>query len=201
MTTQQDTASRRHGAAKQPAQGAYQFTGQQYRYMIETGVLGPEDKVELIQGEIRYMPPMSSEHGASIEQLDEWFQDRRENDYRVRCQLTLHLGPDFSPDPDLAIVRRRDQSAGGIDPQPPDVLLIIEISKTSLQRDLGEKALGYSRAQVPEIWVVDTKQRELHRLTNPSEQGYLNREVFQPDQTVVPQMLPRLTMPVSQGLP
>ena len=145
MTTHQDTAPRRQDAAKHP-EDAYRFSGQQYRCMIETGVLGPEDKVELIQGEIRYMPPMIREHSASIEQLDEWFQDRRENDYRVRCQLTLHLGPDFSPDPDLAIVRRREQSAGCMDPQPMDVLLIIEISKTSLQKDLGDKALCYSRA-------------------------------------------------------
>ena len=170
MTTQQDTSSRGKAPAR-PAEGTYQFTSDQYRCIIETGVLAPEDKVELIQGQIRYMPPMSSEHSASIEQLDEWFQDHRRNDYRVRCQLTLHLGPDFSPNPDLAIVRRREQSVGGIDPKPADVLLIIEISKTSLQRELGQKALGYARAQVPEVWVIDTEQRELHRLTNPSDQG------------------------------
>ena len=200
MTAQQDTSPRSKDAAR-PAESSYQFTGHQYRCMIETGVLGPEDKVELIQGEIRYMPPMSSEHSASIEQLDEWFQDHRRNDYRVRCQLTLHLGPDFSPDPDLAIVRRREQSVGGIDPQPADVLLIIEISKTSLQRDLGQKALGYARAQVPEVWVIDTAQRELHRLTHPSEQGYLNREVFHSNDTLTPQLLPQLAMPLSQGMP
>ena len=113
MTTHQDTAPRNQSAGK-PAPGAYRFTGQQYRCMIETGVLGPEDNVELIQGEIR--PPMSSEHGASSEQLDEWFQDRRENDYRVRCHLTLHLVPDFSPDPDLAIVRRRDRAPAASTP-------------------------------------------------------------------------------------
>ena len=201
MTTPSAAPAPETNAATRERPGQYRFTGKQYRQMVETGILGPEDRVELIQGEIKPMPPMSSEHSASIEQLDEWFQDRRRDNYRVRCQLTLHLGPDFSPDPDLAILKRREESAGGLDPQAGDVLLIVEIAKTSLQRDLSEKALGYSRAQVPELWVVDTTRRELHRLTNPSEQGYLNREVFQSGETVTPNLLPQLSMTINQALP
>ena len=193
-------APERNAATKEPP-GHYRFTSKQYRQMVETGILGAEDRVELIQGEIKTKPPRNSEHSASIELLDEWFHDRRQDNYRVRCQLTLHLGPDFSPDPDLSIVKRREESAGGMNPQAGDVLLIVEIAKTSLQRDLGEKALGYARAKVPELWVVDTTQRELHRLTNPSEEGYLNREVFHNDDTVTPNLLPQLSMTINQALP
>ena len=201
MTTPKAASAPEHNTARLQPPCQYRFTGKQYRQMVETGILGPDDRVELIQGEIKLMPPMSSDHSASIEQLDEWFQDRRENNYRVRCQLTIHLGPDFSPDPDLAILKRREESAGAVDPQADDVLLIIEISKTSLQRDLGDKALSYARAQLPELWVVDTRQRELHRLTNPSEHGYLNRQVFHGEDTVSPQLLPQLSMRINQALP
>ena len=201
MTTPSAAPAPEGSAATMEPSGPYRFTGKQYRQMTKTGILGPEDRVELIQGEIKPKPPMTSEHSASIEQLDDWFHDRRENNYRVRCQLTIHLGPDFSPDPDLAIVKRREDSAGGMDPQAEDVLLIVEIAKTSLQRDLGEKALGYARAQVPELWVVDTTRRELHRLTNPSEQGYLNREVFHSGEAVTPNLLPNLSMTINQALP
>ena len=201
MTTPQAAPAPEQSTATRQPPGQYRFTGKQYRQMVESGILGPEDRVELIQGEIKLMPPRSSDHSASIEQLVEWFQDRRQTDYRVRCQLTLHLGPDFSPDPDLAILKRREQSTGGLDPQAEDVLLVIEIAKTSLQRDLGEKALSYARAGVPELWVVSTTQRELHRLTNPSEQGYLDREVFRNERTVAPHLLPRLAITVNQALP
>ena len=201
ITTPSPTPAPEWNAATRETPGPCRFTGQQYRQMIETGILGPENRVELIQGEIKPKPPKSSEHSASIEQLHDWFHNRRENNYRVRCQLTIHLGPDFSPDPDLAIVKRREDSAVGMDPQADDVLLIVEIAKTSLQQDLGEKALDYARSHVPELWVVDTTLRGLHRLTNPSGQGYLNREVFQTGETVTPNLLRHLSMTINQALP
>ena len=180
----------------------YRFNSQQYLLMIEAEILSPGDRVELLEGEIHYMPPMGREHAYSIGSLDEWFQDRRGNDYIVSCQSTIHLAEGFSPDPDIVLLRgtrqeyRLDRVA-----TVEDVLLVIEVSKSSLRRDLAEKSREYARAAVPELWVADVAQRQIHKLTGPSPEGYLTRQVLEATEAVSPVLLPHLQMPVGVAMP
>ena len=177
------------------------FTSWQYHWLIETGILTTEDKVELIAGEILTMPSMGDEHSDSIEYVNSWLGDRRRRDYIPRCQSTIRLADGFSPDPDFALLRYRPGGYGPHrSPQASDVLLIIEVADASLGRDLGPKALAYARAGVPELWVVDIPHRQVHVLINPSPEGYRTRATAGEDESVTALLIPGLTMPVRTAL-
>ena len=190
------------GRAPAPGKEPCKFTSRQYQWLIEEGYLTTEHKVELIEGEIRSMPPMGEYHGDSIGHLTTWLSDRRGQEYVLRCQVTIHLAEGFTPDPDFVLLRyREDEYRRGNRPQASDVLLVIEISDSSLQQDLEVKSVSYARANVPELWVVDIPHRRLHRFSQPSPDGYLSRTTIGEEETISPELVPNLRMPVREALP
>ena len=190
------------GRAPAPGKEPCKFTSRQYQWLIEEGYLTTDHKVELIEGEIRSMPPMGEYHGDSIGHLTTWLSDHRGQEYVLRCQVTIHLAEGFTPDPDFILLRyREDEYRRGNRPQASDVLLVIEIADSSLQHDLEEKSVSYARANVPELWVVDIPHRLIHRLTQPSREGYLSRTTATEEETISPELVPNLRLPVMEALP
>ena len=190
------------GRVPPPDQGPCKFTSRQYEWLIEEGYLTTYHKVELIEGEIRSMAPMGREHGRSLRKLTAWLVDQRGQDYIVQCQVTIHLSEGFTPDPDFTLLKyREDQYQEDQEPIATDVLLIIEVSDSSLQHDLEVKSISYARANVPELWVVDIPHRLVHRFTQPSPDGYLSRATAAEEETISPELIPSLRMPVGEALP
>ena len=199
MTTAIPSAA---GRVPPPDQGPCKFTSRQYEWLIEEGYLTTDHKVELIEGEIRNMAPMGFEHGGSIRHINTWLSDRRGQEYVLQCQVTMPLAEGFTPDPDFVLLRyREDEYRRGDRPQASDVLLVIEISDSSLQHDLEVKSISYARANVPELWVVDIPHRLIHRFTQPSPDGYLSRATAAEEETISPELIPNLRMPVREALP
>ena len=177
------------------------FSSDQYHWLIEAGILTTDHKVELIGGQILTMPPMGDEHGDSIGDLNTWLSDRRGQDYVPRCQVTIRLAEGFTPDPDFVLLRYKEEGYRGENrPTAADVLLVIEVADSSLSRDLGLKSLAYARAEVPELWVVDIPHRQVHRLTQPSPEGYQEHSTAGEDETISPTLIPSLQMPVRAAL-
>ena len=190
------------GQAPPPDKEPCKFTSEQYRWLIEEGYLTTYHKVELIEGEIRSMAPMGIEHGRSLRKLTQWLVDQRGQDYIVQCQVTIHLSEGFTPDPDFTLLRyREDQYQANHEPIATDVLLIIEVSESSLHYDLEVKSISYARANVPELWVVDIPHRLVHRFTQPSPDGYLILSTAAEEETISPELIPNLRMPVGEALP
>ena len=190
------------GQAPPPDKGSCKFTSEQYQWLIEEGYLTTNHKVELIEGEIRSMAPMGPEHGNSIGHLTTWLSDRRGQDYVLRCQVTIQLAEGFTPDPDFVLLRyREDEYRLGDSPQAPDVLLAIEVSDSSLQFDLEVKSVSYARANVPELWVADIPNRLVHRFSQPTPDGYLSRTTAGEEETIGPELITNLQMPVREALP
>ena len=187
---------------KEPGSEPCNFTSRQYRWLIEEGILATDHKVELIEGEIRNMPPMGDNHGIALSRLNIWLVRHAGEDYFPQCQVTIHLSEGFTPDPDFTLLRyhegifQADQRRG-----PQDVLLAIEIADSSLQHDLEEKSVSYARAGVPELWVVDIPHRQVHQLTQPSPGGYQARNIAEEEDTISPGLIPGLEMPVREALP
>ena len=177
------------------------FSSDQYHWLIEAGILTTDHKVELIGGQILTMPPMGDEHGDSIGDLNLWLNDRRGQDYVPRCQVTFRLAEGFTPDPDFVLLRYKEEGYRGANrPTAADVLLVIEVAYSSLDRDLGLKSLAYARAGVSELWVVDIPHRQVHRFTRPSPEGYQERTTAGEEETISPTLLPSLQMPVRAAL-
>ena len=197
MTTARGTSGQAPPQEKAPCK----FSSDQYHWLIETGILTTDHRVELIGGQILTMPPMGDNHRDAITDLNLWLSDRRGQDYLPESQVTIRLAEGFTPDPDFTLLRYKEAGYRGENrPTAEDVLLIIEVADSSLQRDLGPKSLDYARAGVPELWVVDLPHRQVHRLTRPTADGYQDRTSSGEDETITPMLIPSLQMPVTQAL-
>jgi Uma2 family endonuclease len=127
--------------------------------MGKTGILGPADRVELINGEIIDMSPIGALHAAIVDLLARHFARRARESVFIRCQNPLRLDDVSEPEPDISILRPRADFYTTGHPGPADVLLVVEVADTSLAYDLGVKVPLYARHGIPEVWVIDATTR------------------------------------------
>lgn len=140
-----------------------------YELMVERGVLGEDDRVELLKGMLSKMSPQGDDHSDLVAWLTEEFAVRaRGGGYQVRPQLPMRLPPASMPEPDLALVARPPERRG----HPGHAWLAIEVSVTSQATDLGVKAELYAAAGIDELWVVDVPARTVHVHRVPTPAGY-----------------------------
>ena len=156
------------------------FTLAEYHRMGEVGILRPDDRVELIDGEIIEMAPIGTLHAATVTRICEFFVRRLGDRATIRSQNPL-LIPDHEsePEPDVMLLTRRADFYARAHPVPADVRLLIEVADSSLRYDRLTKFPLYARAGVAEAWLVDVEHRrvELHR--RPAERGYA--EISRPE--------------------
>jgi Uma2 family endonuclease len=139
--------------------------------MGETGILGPRDRVELIDGEIIDMSPIGVLHAAIVARLASHFSQRLGPIGVVWCQNPLRLDDISEPEPDIAILRPRADFYMTAHPGAADVLLVIEVADTSLAYDLGTKVPLYARHGIPEVWVIDAATRHTRVFRRPVGNG------------------------------
>jgi Uma2 family endonuclease len=148
------------------------FTVDEYYWMARVGILAPDDRVELIDGEIIEMAPIGPHHAASVRQCTESFVREFSDLAHVSVQSPIRLDTYDEPEPDLALIRRRADSYRFAHPAPEDVFLVVEVADTSLAADRRVKLLRYARAGITEVWLVDLPDDvvEVHR--EPTADGY-----------------------------
>jgi Uma2 family endonuclease len=139
-----------------------------FHRMGEAGILGPADRVELIDGEIIDMSPIGVLHAAIVDALVRHFGRHACQAVVIRCQNPLRLDDISEPEPDIAILRPRADLYTTAHPGPADVLLVIEVADTSLAYDLGTKVPLYARHGVPEVWVIDAATRRTRVFRQPA---------------------------------
>jgi Uma2 family endonuclease len=129
--------------------------------MVEVGILSEDDRVELIDGEVFEMSPIGEPHAACVDTLNELVRDRLGHSVIVRVQGPIQLDDFSEPQPDISILKRRDDFYRHAHPRPEDVLLVIEVSDSTLEFDRKVKVLLYARAGIPETWVVNLKEERI----------------------------------------
>jgi Uma2 family endonuclease len=139
------------------------FTVDEYMRMGEVGILGEDERIELIRGEILTMSPIGTRHAAFVDRFTRRLVMALGERAWVRVQGPVRLFADTMPEPDLAVLRPRDYRQAH--PTPEDVLLVIEVAETSLAYHRGSKAVLYAEAGIPEYWVADGvgEAVEVHR--------------------------------------
>ena len=142
--------------------------------MAEIGLLAPDARVELIEGEIIDMPPSASPHAGILTRLHERLLLAVQGTATVRAQLALHLDDFSEPEPDVVLVKRRSDDYVRSHPTPSDVLLVIEVSQSSLRFDRKRKLPLYARHGIPEYWIVDVVKPVLHVFHSPQGERYLH---------------------------
>lgn len=139
-----------------------------FHRMGEAGILGRKDRVELIDGEIIDMSPIAALHAAIVARLASYFSQRLGDKAVVWCQNPLRLDDISEPEPDIAILRPRNDFYTTAHPGPADVLFVIEVADTSLAYDLGTKVPLYARHGIPEVWVIDAATRTTSVFRQPA---------------------------------
>lgn len=139
----------------------------QFHRMIDAGVFATGDRIELIDGEMRDMPPIGPSHGSCTDVLNMQFASKLSGKAIVRVQGALVLDDGTEVYPDVLILKQRGDWYRHSNPAGADVFLVIEVAASSLPVDLGIKLLKYARSGVQRYWVVDLKNRTLHDYRDP----------------------------------
>ncbi|HET7292249.1 MAG TPA: Uma2 family endonuclease [Vicinamibacteria bacterium] len=141
-----------------------------YHRMIEAGILGEDDRVELLEGVIVEMSPQSERHAQAIQRLTRILFRSLGEEYAIRPQLPLTFGENSEPEPDLAVLRAQD--ARSDQEHPTRALLVIEVAGESLRKDRAVKSNLYARFGVPEYWVVNLVERTIEVHRDPGADGH-----------------------------
>lgn len=165
------------------------FTIDEYHRLIELGFLTEGARIELIRGELIQMTAKGTPHTFSTtrlcRQLDRLLGDRAV----VRCQEPITLLNDSEPEPDVVIARGTDEDYLPHHPYPQDILLVVEISDSTLTYDQTTKLKLYAEAGILDYWIVNLNARQLERYNQPYENAegefnYLSKQISLPPKSV-----------------
>ena len=159
--------------------GRARFSRDAYHRLAEIGVLKSDKRVELIDGEIYMMFPIGPPQGSYISRLAAFFIKHLPDSVQCRVQLPIVVSDHSEPEPDLALVRHREDDYQHEHPTPKDVLLIIEVSHSSLSIDLGRKLQLYASSNIPEYWVIDVERKAILVHRGHSGVQYQQIEMYQ----------------------
>lgn len=157
----------------------HRLTVEEYNRMWEAGILHPEARTELIDGEIIDVAPPGSLHAGTVIQLDRLLQRAARDHAIVLTQNPILLGMYSEPQPDCALVKPRKDFYKSSHPQPGDLLLVVEVADSSLRFDRDVKSALYARHGVPELWLIDVRAKRLTRYRDPAGKAYTR--VDEPD--------------------
>ncbi|CAN5304491.1 Uma2 family endonuclease [soil metagenome] len=169
---------------------------EEYHQLIELGVF-EGTHVELVGGVLVEMSPQGPEHFGLIPYLNHLFVRLVGEDYVVSPQGPVIADEISEPEPDFAILSRRDTRRTG---KPTDALLVVEVSNSSLRFDLGEKARRYAGAGYPEYWVIDVQARTIHVHREPRPDGTWGQITIQADGPLTAVAVPPITIDVTDLL-
>jgi Uma2 family endonuclease len=170
------------------------LTADEYQRMGETGILGPDEQVELLDGELYEMPPIGDGQIGKVNQGNFIFNQRLAGRAIVSVQNPIRLSPFSEPEPDIAILRLRPDFYETSTARPEDVLLLIEIADSSLDYDRRDTLPRYAAAGIVEALIVNLIDQciEMHR--DPGPDGYATRTVYARGDTLTPIVMPDLAI-------
>jgi len=176
------------------------FTAEEYERMGTTGILGEDDRVELLDGEIVRMTPIGPVHAGVVNRLTRLLVQRLGERAVVTVQNPIRITPYSEPQPDLALLRPRPDFYQLAHPEPSDVLLVIEVADSSITIDRTLKIPVYALAEIPEVWLVDLAGRRVLVNREPKGDGYTRNDTAGPGDTLHPAAFDDIALAVEEIL-
>jgi len=166
------------------------ITAEEFGSMLAAGVFADErERVELLGGVIYSLaPPESEGHRRTITRLNRLFTNRFPEPYLIQPQSTLVLGTLDVPQPDFVVYRENDKFDPYVDHR--EVVLLVEVSESSLRKDRVVKAPLYARYAMSEYWIVNVARREVEVHTNPLDGAYRSKRTFATHEPIESAILP-----------
>ncbi|BAC88973.1 Uma2 family endonuclease [Gloeobacter violaceus] len=166
--------------------GLRAWTVEEYHRMIEAGILTAEDQVELLEGQIVQMSPQQPLHASVISRTAKTFERLLGEVGIVRVQSPITLLPDSEPEPDIVAARLDENFYQDRHPDAADILLLVEVSGSTLAYDRRHKAMIYARARIADYWILDVGTRQLLVLRQPGSEGHSEQFSLGENDSIVP---------------
>ena len=173
----------------------------EYERMGAAGILHEDDRVELIEGELIAMAPIGDRHSGTSMSLTMLLVRAVGDRAIVSVGNPVRLDRYNEPQPDFALVRPKPGGYTGGKPRPEDVLLLIELSDSTLRFDRTVKLPLYGSHGIREYWILDLAQRRVEVCRGPRRDGYGSVESFGAEAAIEPEALPGLTLSVAAMMP
>jgi Uma2 family endonuclease len=172
------------------AGGPRLFSREEYYRLAKRGILAPDERTELIYGRIiKRMSPMGRPHSVAVGKtaaaLETAFGDR----FVVEDQVSIQLGSGLEPFPDVMVMPGTFDDYPDV-PLASDVLLLVEVSDTTLRYDWGTKAAMYAADSIPDYWLINLRARTLEVRRQPESGEYLSLGVYAEGESVAPLAAP-----------
>jgi Uma2 family endonuclease len=176
------------------------FTVDEYHRMAEAGLLGEDDRVELIDGEVLEMAPIGSRHAACVNRINRLFQKNLDERVVVSVQNPVRLSMHSEPQPDVTLLRARPDDYESALPGPEDVLLVVEVADSSIGYDRGLKIPLYAANGITEVWLIDLEARTVETYGSPEAAGYRERHVARTGDSLTLNAFPDVKIAVDEIL-
>ncbi len=150
----------------------YRFSVAQFEQMIKEGIFGEEEHVELIDSEVVVMTPFNHPYAVAVSNLEFIFREMLDRKAYVWAQQPVVLDDNSRPQPDVALLKWRDDRYIPHAPLSQDVLLLIEVADTSLREDRKQKHSLYARAGIAEYWIVNLRDGVIEVYSKPVGSEY-----------------------------
>ncbi len=175
------------------------FTVAEYYAMADAGILSENDRVELLDGDIIVMPPIGNWHAFGVNRIVSVFPSTLlEGRAVLSVQNPVRLANDSQPQPDAMLLRWRDDFYQNGHPDPDDVLMLIEVSDTTVDYDLNAKLPLYARAGIPEVWIDNRRNRRIEVYTEPTGNEYASVRYYGPGESIAPKAFPDIMLEVDR---
>jgi len=181
---------------------ARHFSVEEYHRMVEVGILGENERIELIGGRILRIPPIGSQHAAYVSFLNRKLRSI-EDTAIVRIQDPIILDDETEPQPDVAVVKLKANAYADSHPRAEDVLLLVEVADTSLEEDRLIKLPRYADSGVPEVWIFNLIDDIVEVYSEPltlanGVPGYRKRTDFGIGESLSPEAFPDLRIDIPE---
>ncbi|MBN1874811.1 MAG: Uma2 family endonuclease [Anaerolineae bacterium] len=175
------------------------FTTAEYHAMLQKNILREDDALELIKGEIVTMSPGNARHANCVRRLLSVFTIHFSQQALIDVQNPVQLDAHSEPQPDIVLLKLRDDLYA-THPTPEDILLLVEVSDTSVNYDREVKCPLYARAGIQEFWIVNLVEQRLEVYTAPTHHGYGQQRWLWTEDEISPLAFPDIHLPVSEIL-
>ncbi|MBE9225532.1 Uma2 family endonuclease [Phormidium sp. LEGE 05292] len=183
------------------ATGLRLFSQDEYHRMITTGILDPEERLELLEGQIISMAAKNPPHSATNLCAAEYLRTLLAGLALIRIQDPINLSSYSEPEPDIAVVRINPRFYAENHPTPADTFLLIEISDTTLEQDRKQKAAAYAKAGIADYWILDVNTRQVRVFREIVNQTYQQETILNEEATLFLLAFPEIEVQISRLFP
>ena len=176
------------------------FRVEDFRRMTEAGILPEESGWEIVDGYLIDKMSIGSKHASTVKKLNRILTNLVKDNAIVSVQDPIHINDYNEPEPDIALLRPRDDFYAKSHPLPDEVLLLIEVSDSTIEYDREIKKTLYAKAGIAEFWIVNLKDNTLEVYSQPKNDNYRLARILEPGEDLRSESIENLTLAIDEIL-